>query len=207
MASDIQMGAGDASTKRNRDFGSWTVRIQHFTAQHWVPYPIEAVFAFFANPVNLPALMPPGQKTRIENARLVPPAMPAATKQLRSGSAAVAGIGSEIVISFLPLPLLPLRLHWVARISEFEWNHYFRDEQIEGPFECFRHRHGMAQEVRNGIEGTRVTDSIEFALPLGWLGSSGAQLVRMLLARAFHQRQRRLPGLLCAALNQFDGSR
>jgi ligand-binding SRPBCC domain-containing protein len=119
----------------------------------------------------------------------------------------VAGIGSEISITFQPLPLLPLRLHWVARIIEFEWNHYFSDEQIEGPFEYFRHRHGIDLEVRDKIAGTRVTDSIEFALPLGWLGSLGTPLVRMLLARSFHQRQRRLPDLLRAALNQFDGSR
>ncbi len=182
------------------------MRSEHFTAQHWVPYPAGAVFAFFANPVNLPALMPPEQKTMIENARLVPPAISSAMKQLRLGSTTVAGIGSEITISFLPIPLLPLRLHWVARIIDFEWNHHFSDEQIEGPFECFRHRHGIEPEQRDGIEGTRVTDSIEFALPFGWLGSSGVPLVRKLLARSFLQRQRRLPDLLRAALKQSDES-
>jgi hypothetical protein len=31
---------------------------QHLETQQWVPYPVELVFAFFANPANLPHLMP-----------------------------------------------------------------------------------------------------------------------------------------------------
>ena len=37
-----------------------------FAAEQWLPYPVELVFAFFANPQNLPRLMPAWQKARIE---------------------------------------------------------------------------------------------------------------------------------------------
>ena len=33
-----------------------------FTSEQWLPYPVEPVFAFFANPENLPRLMPKWQK-------------------------------------------------------------------------------------------------------------------------------------------------
>lgn len=41
---------------------------QRFETRQWVPFPVELVFAFFANPSNLPHLMPPRLKTRIEDA-------------------------------------------------------------------------------------------------------------------------------------------
>ena len=44
-----------------------------FQAEQWLPYPIETVFAFFANPENLPPLMPAWQKARIEKLSIVPP--------------------------------------------------------------------------------------------------------------------------------------
>jgi len=37
----------------------------------WVPFPLERVFRFFANPENLPRIMPPASGTRIEALRLV----------------------------------------------------------------------------------------------------------------------------------------
>ena len=36
----------------------------------WVPYPLEEVFLFFADPRNLPRIMPPATGTRIEHLSL-----------------------------------------------------------------------------------------------------------------------------------------
>ena len=38
----------------------------NFQAEQWVPYPIEQVFAFFSDPANLPRILPPGQRARID---------------------------------------------------------------------------------------------------------------------------------------------
>ena len=36
--------------------------------EQWLPYPRERVFAFFADPGNLPPLMPEWQRARVERA-------------------------------------------------------------------------------------------------------------------------------------------
>src|SRR6202795_258282 len=115
----------------------------------WVPFSVEHVFLFFANPKNLPRLMPPWMDTRIENLRLVPPVLGTAAKL--SSSTPIAGMGSEIVTSFRVLPSLPIRKTWIARITEFEWNSHFADIQVQGPFQSWLHRHELAPEVRNGV--------------------------------------------------------
>ena len=80
----------------------------------WVPFPLERVFLFFANPKNLPRIMPPASGTRIDALRLVEPSPSPSlveTDLLRT----LAGVGSEIVTSLRILPPLPFRAQWVAR--------------------------------------------------------------------------------------------
>lgn len=169
-----------------------------FSTRHWVPVPLEAAFLFFADPRNLPRLMPPNLETRIERLHLEPPCLldfnPSAVS-----SHGIAGIGSEILFSFRPIPWLPWRLHWLARITEFEWNDHFCDQQVHGPFASFLHRHGTVQEIRYGQLGTLVTDDIEFTLPFGFGGRLAAPLVRQMLERSFAERQSRLTQLLLPA--------
>jgi ligand-binding SRPBCC domain-containing protein len=82
------------------------------------------------------------------------------------------------------------------------WNSHFCDRQVRGPFQQFHHRHGIQQETRDGVEGTLVSDEIEFALPFGWLGQVAGALVRRKLEQAFAYRQLRLPEILAAASRQ-----
>lgn len=176
---------------------------QRFEAQQWVAHPIELVFAFFANPANLVHLFPPQLETRIEDMRLAsPPARPVAQDPARRFLSVAAGVGSEILISFRPFPWTPNRLSWLARIAEFGWNSYFIDEQVRGPFRLFRHRHAVAAEAREGLEGTLVSDEIDFALPYGWLGKAGERIARGQLEKSFAFRQKRLPEILAAAQKQ-----
>jgi len=168
-----------------------------------MPYPVELVFAFFANPANLPHLMPPVLETRIEDARIQPPPPrplhPDPSRRFRS---VAAGEGSEILVSFYPVRWFPRRASWMARITEFEWNSHFCDEQVRGPFARFRHRHGIRTELRDRAEGTLVTDEIEYELPAGILGGLGGGLVRGKMAAAFAFRQKRLPEILAVAARQ-----
>lgn len=176
---------------------------ERFETEQWVGYPVELVFAFFANPANLPHLMPRKLETRIEDARIEPPPpRPVAQEASRRFLSVAAGVGSEILISFYPIPWVPRRVSWLATITEFEWNSYFCDAQVRGPFTAFQHRHGIQAEFRDGQEGTLVSDVVEYELPYGWLGRIGGALVRRQLAGSFAYRLKRLPEILAAAQRQ-----
>jgi ligand-binding SRPBCC domain-containing protein len=157
-----------------------------FKTEQWVPYPRERVFAFFANPANLPPLMPAWQVARVERAEYVQASPP--------GTAGfAAGAGSLITMSFRPIPLVPVRLQWDACITEFRWNEFFCDEQRRGPFHYFRHCHRIRAE-RNG---TVVRDAVEYELPLGWLGDlADVLVVKRQMRGLFRYRQKMLPLLL-----------
>ncbi len=176
---------------------------ERFATHQWVPFPVELVFAFFANPANLPHVMPPRLETRIEDARIAPPpARPVHPDPARRFLSVAAGPGSEILSSFFPISWVPKRLSWMTRITEFVWNSHFCDEQVRGPFSQFHHRHGIRAEARDGTEGTQVSDEIEYALPYGLIGRLGGALVRRKLAQSFAYRQKRLPEILAVAARQ-----
>jgi len=179
------------------------------STSQWTPHPVELVFAFFANPGNLPHLMPKWQQARVESSRLVaPPPRPVAPDPALRFQSPAAGAGSEMAISFRPVPYLPLRLGWLARITEFVWNSHFSDVQVKGPFATWHHRHGISAETRPGddgapISGTLITDQVEYTLPLGPLGSiAHALFVRRQMQATFAYRQTRLEEILPVAARQ-----
>ena len=176
---------------------------ERFETCQFVPFPVELVFAFFANPSNLPHLMPPQLKTRLEDARIQPPPpRPVAADPSRRFLSVAAGVGSEILISFRPMRGFPRRVSWLAHITEFAWNSHFCDEQVRGPFSVFHHRHGIEPQTRNGLQGTLVSDRIDFELPYGWFGQIGAGMVRRQFRHSFAYRQKRLEKILAAAASQ-----
>lgn len=172
-----------------------------FISDQWVPYPREFVFAFFADPRNLPPLMPRWQKTRIDHMRIVPPPAPrTASEQSVRSSAPLAGNGSVILISFRPFPLSPVRLSWRAVISTFIMDHNFCDEQQRGPFAFWKHCHHVQDESHSGVDGTLITDEVIYEMKMS---AAGELARRLFFARQmeslFRYRQERLPGLLEAA--------
>jgi ligand-binding SRPBCC domain-containing protein len=169
---------------------------QKFEARQWVPFRLEVVFAFFANPRNLPRLMPESSQTRIDQLRLVAPDQPGSASSALLEREIVAGSGSEMVVSFRPVPWLPLRAKWLARITEFQWNSHFCDQQVRGPFAHFRHCHRIQAERQSGVWGTLVTDEIEYALPFGPLGRIASGIVRRQMETSFAERQARLVQLI-----------
>ena len=134
-----------------------------YESEQWLPYPIEVVFAFFANPENLPRLMPGWQKARIEEASFAPPPTHPDPGHKMKGIA--AGAGTTMTISFRPFPLSPIRVPWVAEITEFVWNDHFCDVQVKGPFKKWRHCHRLTQKVG----GTLLRDEVEYEVLFGGL--------------------------------------
>jgi ligand-binding SRPBCC domain-containing protein len=141
--------------------------------------------------------MPPALKARVEAVRLAPaPANPMSAGAQWGVLPLVAGVGTEIDLSFCPARYLPMRLRWTARITEFAWYSHFCDEQVRGPFLRFSHRHGIRSEIQEGRIGTLLTDEIEYALPFGSIGHLWDAAVRRQLKRTFSLRQERLPKML-----------
>ena len=165
--------------------------------EQWIPVPLERVFLFFANPGNLPRIMPPQTGTELVRLKLVPPAGIVAESATITDSDPLAGAGSEIVTSFRLVPFLPFRAQWTALITEFEWNHHFADTQKRGPFKSFHHRHELREETRDQVRGTVVRDVIEYDVGFGLLGKLAQRLfVRRELQRTFEYRQKALEKLL-----------
>jgi ligand-binding SRPBCC domain-containing protein len=166
-----------------------------FETTDWVPWPAQDVFAFFAQPRNLPRLMPAWQRPRIDALTLAPP--PPGPHPTVSGA---AGQGSRILLSFRPFPFSPVRMRWLAVIDQFAWGVQFCDLQVSGPFAYWRHCHRVQPEMRAGRSGARIVDVVHYALPFGAAGAlANAVAVRSGLAALFAFRQRRLRVLLKGA--------
>jgi len=160
--------------------------------EQWIPAPLERVFGFFSEPLNLPRLMPPELAAEIVSVRKVPPLGPEAAPP-----STAAGVGTEIRLSIRLLPFLPFRTRWVARIVAFEPDRHFEDVQVKGPFHRWRHRHEFESSERGGEQGTLVRDLLEYEVGLGWLGEVVARwLVARKIQDTFTARQERLEALL-----------
>lgn len=163
-----------------------------FESEQWLPLAVEKVFPFFANPHNLPRIMPPAMDAKLLNLQLVN-----ARRGSSGDSATVAEAGSEMVLSFRVLPGLPFRGKWVARIMECETNHFFTDLQAKGPFKAWHHRHEFLPQVRDGVAGTLIRDVVDYEVGFGLLGSLADRLfVRRQLQATFTWRQKVVRELL-----------
>lgn len=145
-----------------------------FQAEQWIAAPIERVFAFFADPHNLPRIMPPGLGTRVVKLNLVPPPMPA-----NSGARLdrMAGAGTEMTVAFRVIPYVPIHDRWIVRIVDFSLNRYFRDEQKQGPFRRWEHTHSFEPKTLMGSEGTLLRDDLEYEIGFGVVGTMLEQIV------------------------------
>jgi ligand-binding SRPBCC domain-containing protein len=171
--------------------------IFHFQAEQWVPVPLEQVFSFFANPANLPRIMPRRMHVRLEHLKIVAPLGREQLASAATGRPALAGAGSELEASYRPVPFLPLRIRSVAVITRFAANSYFEDVQGKGPFKSWHHRHEFAAEEKNGVRGTIIRDRVEYQIGFGMLGSLiNAFLLAPQLRRTFAFRQKALEKLL-----------
>jgi ligand-binding SRPBCC domain-containing protein len=179
-----------------------------FHSEQWLPHPLELVFAFFANPENLPRLMPPWQAARIEEAHIAPPPPHPGIAAPRNSIA--AGTGTHITLSFKPFPHAPFRIPWEAEISDFTWNDHFCDTQLRGPFAYWHHCHTVISQIESQpsannstpIHGTLLRDEVEYELPLGKLGNVAQRLfIAKQLRRTFAYRATRTTELLAEILS------
>ena len=124
-----------------------------FQFSSFINAPVAAVWAFHERPDAIQLLTPPETPLVVES---------------RTGSLEV---GSRIVFR-----VSHLKIRWVAEHTEYAYQKLFADRQVEGPFRTWHHRHLFAAEG----DGTRLTDEIEFSLPLSplsdWLAGWAVKL-------------------------------
>jgi uncharacterized protein (TIGR01777 family) len=117
-----------------------------------LPCSAETAFAWHERPGAFERLTPPWEQVEIVER----------SGGLEDGARVVMKIGS------------PVPVRWVARHRDYERNRQFVDEQIEGPFARWVHRHRFEPD---GPGGCLMTDHIEYTPPLGAIGALGAPLL------------------------------
>lgn len=151
-------------------------RIHRLERTEQIQRPLDAVFSFFADATNLEGITPRFLRFRI----LTPTPV-----EMRRG----ARIDYAMSLFWVPV-------RWRTRITEWDPGIRFVDEQEAGPYAVWRHTHEF---VSRG-DATLVHDVVEYALPLGPLGTLAHLLfVRRTLARIFDFRRDATRRLLDAA--------
>ena len=139
-----------------------------------LPAPPAEVFPFFADAANLEAITPHWLGFRIVTPRPI---------EMRVGA----------LIEYR-LRLHGLPISWLTRIEEWEPGVRFVDTQLSGPYKLWHHTHEFAPD---GAGGTRMRDTVRYALPLGPLGEAAHRLfVARDLAAIFDHRAQRVAELL-----------
>jgi ligand-binding SRPBCC domain-containing protein len=137
--------------------------------------PIADVFAFHLDTRNA--------------ARISPRTMPVV--EVRGSFPLAQGDEVEIVVRLWPSPL---RQTWRVEAERIVEPTLVVDRMLQGPFPSWVHQHRF-EDLGDGT--TRLTDHVDYHLPLGLLGSlADALAVRRLMGRMFRFRQARTKELL-----------
>ncbi|HJQ97450.1 MAG TPA: SRPBCC family protein [Candidatus Polarisedimenticolaceae bacterium] len=135
-------------------------------AEQRLPYSVEQVFGFFAEADNLERITPRELRFAIVTPRPIV-------------------LAASATIDYR-LRLFGIPFGWRSVITEWDPPRAFTDEQVEGPYALWIHRHTF--EPERG--GTMIRDRVRYRLPLGPLGDLAHPLVRRQLARIFDYRRR-----------------
>ena len=164
---------------------------QRFEAEQWIAASLPRVFAFFADPRNLPKIMPPSQGARLLKLNLVHPRFPAG--ETPPDAQRMAGVGTEIIFKFRASPHVPLHEKWTALITDFSLNQSFRDVQKQGPFRRWTHTHSFETRVVDDREGTLIRDVVEYEVGFGVVGNFLEKVMfQRMLRSTFEYRKRAL---------------
>jgi len=148
--------------------------VSEFESACVVPFALDRVAAFFADPANLEKLTPGWLRLRLVEA----------PDEVR--------VGSLLRYRAAPFGLAQI---WVAEISVWEPPYRFADVQRSGPYRAWEHTHAFA-----AVEsGTEIRDRIRYRLPGGPFAPVADRCGhRALLSRLFSYRTRMLTELLGA---------
>lgn len=133
---------------------------------------VEQLYAFHADPDNLPSITPPGIKVQIIQ-------MP---RNITEGSRAELSIRRGL-----------LGFRWTLRFEKIEPPHCIVDVALRSPFAAFRHEHRFEAM---GASRALLRDTVTFVLPLGWLGKLFEPLIVRDMNTMFAYRHARTKAML-----------
>lgn len=135
---------------------------------------IEECWDFFSSPKNLQTLTPDNMGFIIEDFD---------DKRMYQGQ----------IIRYTLKPLLGIKVSWVTEITASIENQYFVDVQLFGPYTLWHHKH-FFEPTEDG--GTKMTDIVHYALPLGFLGQiMNGLIVKNKLKTIFDFRHKKIEEL------------
>lgn len=134
-----------------------------FKYSSMIDAPIDVVWAFHERPNVLKLLTPPWLSVQVQ----------------REGRLEVGAVSEfDILVG-------TVAVKWLAVHTECEKYHFFVDQQREGPFASWQHRHLFTSESNK----TLLTDDIDFSLPGGFfIDFFGSWFVMMQLDSMFRYR-------------------
>jgi hypothetical protein len=144
-------------------------RVSTLEQEQWVRRSPAEIFPFFSDARNLEKITPPWLSFHVLSVSPEP---------------IVAGTLIEYRLRMRGVPL-----RWTTKITEWNPPHSFVDIQLSGPYAQWIHTHRF--EARDG--GTRMTDHVAYALPLGLLGRvAHALLVERDVKNIFEYRRQKI---------------
>ncbi|HET9262906.1 MAG TPA: SRPBCC family protein [Vicinamibacterales bacterium] len=141
-------------------------RAHGFRTKMELPLARERVFPFFADAANLKVITPPELRFEI----VTPPPISMAQGTL---------IGYRLRLMGVPF-------EWLTRIAVWDPPREFVDEQLEGPYRSWVHKHLFVETSG----GSRIYDAVTYELPFFPLGELAAPLVQLQIRRIFAYRAR-----------------
>ena len=142
-------------------------RVHILEREQRVELPIEDVFEFYGDALNLEAITPPWLGFSVTTPQPIE-----------------MGPGTRLDYR-LKLHRVPVR--WQTRIESWEPPHRFVDVQVRGPYALWEHTHEFAPA---GVGATTIRDRVRYAIPFGPLGEVAHRLfVRRDVERIFDYRR------------------
>jgi ligand-binding SRPBCC domain-containing protein len=142
-------------------------RIHILERRQRIELPIDRVFAFYGDALNLERITPPLLGFEVTTPRPIE-----------------TGVGTLLEYR-LRLHRVPVR--WRTRIEAWEPPRRFVDVQVRGPYSLWEHTHTFKED---GPEATIIHDRVRYSIPFGPLGELADRLlVRRDLKRIFDYRR------------------
>jgi ligand-binding SRPBCC domain-containing protein len=143
-------------------------RTRAFRTRLELPLARERLFPFFADAANLQIITPPELHFQV----LTP----------------LPIVMAEGTLIRYRLRLFGVPFEWLTRISVWNPPQDFVDEQVEGPYRMWMHKHLFVETS----DGTRMHDAVTYELPFYPVGELAAPLVHLQVRRIFAFRARAL---------------
>jgi ligand-binding SRPBCC domain-containing protein len=117
--------------------------------------PIEEIWSFISNPINLKEITPDYMGFDIVSEKV--------PSKMYEG----------MIINYKVSPILGINTTWVTEITHLKENSYFVDEQRVGPYKIWHHQH-ILKSTTNGV---LMTDIVSYQPPFGVIGNLANKII------------------------------